>query len=40
MVIEEVNGFVLVNGFNIDEYSEDGRYKIRKFIQKVLNELS
>lgn len=39
MNIEVVGGLTLINGFRTDEYTEEGQYKIKVFLRRVLNEL-
>lgn len=39
MNIEDVEGIILINGFKTDEYTEEGQFKIKVFLRRVLKEL-
>lgn len=39
MDIEEINGIIYINDFKIDDFTEEGKYRIKLFLQKVLKEL-
>ena len=39
MNIEEIGGVTFINGFRIDEYTDEGLYRIMTFLRKVLKEV-
>lgn len=39
MLIEDINGTIFINEFKIDDYTEEGQYKIKLLLQRVLKEL-
>jgi len=39
MNIEEIGSTTFINGFKIDEYTDEGLYRIKTFLRKVLKEI-